>query len=112
MHRLKSADPPTSVAILFILITIAVIAVSRLLYPYDAGCYEANIWAPASLLLSGINPYNLDYARQPPYVASTYGPAYYALIGIGLKLFGLQLWFGRALSIAAAVAAALCLAGI
>jgi hypothetical protein len=111
-HLRERADPLTGVALLLTLLPLVAIAVSRLLYPYDAGCYEANIWAPARLLLSGANPYNLDYACQPPYIASTYGPAYYAIIGVGLKLFGLQLWFGRAVSIAAAVAAALCLARI
>src|SRR5262249_50698185 len=108
-HTTGQRDRLTSTVLLLTLLPLAIIALSRLLYPYDNGCYEANIWAPAGLIASGANPYNLDHALQPPYIASTYGPLYYALIGLGLKLFGPQLWFGRALSIAAAIAAVLCL---
>lgn len=74
------------------------IATSRLLYPYDAGHYEAQIWAPSQLIIAGHNPYSLALAKEPPYTVSTYGPLYYLIIGIGVSQFGLQLWFGRLLS--------------
>lgn len=86
---------------------LAALAVSRLVYPYDAGHYEGLILAPAALLVEGTNPYALDLATAPPYVVSGYGPVYYLVVGLGIHLFGPTLWFGR---LAAIGAAAACLA--
>lgn len=78
---------------------LGVLALSRLLAPYDIGIYEANCWAPAQILWSGENPYDLSHAVRPPFTVTTYGPLFYVLLGPGLMMFGLQLWFGRLLSL-------------
>jgi len=80
------------------------VAASRLVYPFDVGHYEACIWTPSLLSATGSNPY--AFALQPPFVMAPYGYGYYLLVGLGLRAFGLQLWFGRALTI---LAAAVCL---
>ncbi len=85
-----------------------VIGISRLVYPFDVGHYEAFIWTPASMIISGENPY--AYATRPPFIMAPYGPFYYLIIGLGIKLFGLQLWFGRLVSITAAMVCLACLA--
>ena len=82
---------------------IAVI-VSRLVYPFDNGHLEALSWVPASHILNGVNPYS--FALVPPYSMAPYGIFYYALLSIGIGLFGLQLWFGRLLTV---LALAVCL---
>lgn len=91
-----------------ILYTLALIctAVSRLIYPYDLGHYEAAIWMPAQLSIEGDNPYS--YAFQFPFVMSPYGYFYYLTIGVGLHLFGLQFWFGRGAALLAAAACTGC----
>lgn len=76
------------------------ISLSRLVYPYDVGYFEACVWEPALLAASGMNPY--DHSLQPPFVMAPYGYFYYLVIGLGLKIFGLQLWFGRLVSALAA----------
>lgn len=85
------------------------IAVSRLLYPYDVGQYEGGTWAPAQLLAEGVNPYRRELTTTPPYVMAPYGVLYYALVGAGLKLFGLQFWFARALSALSVAVCAWCI---
>lgn len=75
------------------------IVVSRLVYPFDAGNAEALSWIPARHLLAGENPYAFAFA--PPYSMTPYGIVYYALLAVGVKIFGLQLWWGRILSVAA-----------
>jgi len=80
------------------------LASSRLFYPFDTGNYEAFIWSPSQLAISGQNPYS--FALSPPFVMAPYGIVYYELIGLGTQLFGLQLWFGR---LASVLAAAICL---
>lgn len=77
---------------------------SRFFYPFDSGNYEGFIWSPSQLAISGHNPYS--FALRPPYAMAPYGIVYYELIGLGTRLFGLQLWFGR---LASVVAAAICL---
>ncbi|HLL77728.1 MAG TPA: glycosyltransferase family 39 protein [Pyrinomonadaceae bacterium] len=72
---------------------------SRLLYPFDTGNYEAFNWQPAQHLLAGKNPYS--FALTPPYSMTPYGIVFYALLAIGVELFGLQLSWGRILSVAA-----------
>ncbi|MBX3164161.1 MAG: glycosyltransferase family 39 protein [Bacteroidetes bacterium] len=94
------------IASLFILI----IGLSRTFYPYDVGHYEAGIWAPAELASQGINPYGLDITIHEPYTMSPYGILYYAIVGLGIKLFGLQFWFARALSLICVALATLCVA--
>lgn len=74
------------------------IAVSRVVYPFDTGVYaEALSWIPAQHLLAGKNPYSFAFVE--PHSMSPYGIIYYALIAVGVKLFGLQLWWGRVLSV-------------
>jgi hypothetical protein len=75
------------------------IIVSRIIYPFDIGHLEAFNWMPATHLLEGKNPY--AFAFTPPYSMTPYGIVYYALLAIGVKLFGLQLWWGRILSVLA-----------
>ena len=88
------------------LATIGGLALSRLLFPYDLGHYEAGIWEPARILVAGGNPYGYPLTTAPPYVMAPYGPLYYALVGVGLRLFGPQLWFGRLLATVAMLATA------
>ena len=83
-----------------------VVAASRVLYPYDLGGYEACVWTPARLIASGVNPYN--FATEAPFIMAPYGPLYYFLVGIGLRLFGDQFWFGRTLSLAATLVCIFC----
>lgn len=73
------------------------IAVSRIIYPFDTGNAEALSWIPAGRLFAGENPY--AFAAAPPFIMSAYGVVYYAIIGVGVKLFGLQIWSGRLLSV-------------
>ena len=80
---------------------------SRLVYPFDTGNYEAFIWSPARLAISGQNPYS--FALSPPFVMAPYGIVYYLLIGLGTQLFGLQLWFGRLASIVATGVCLVCI---
>ncbi len=61
------------------------------------------MWAPAQLMVEGNNPYRQSYVLTAPYTASAYGALYYASIGLGVWAFGLQLWFGRVLSLASQV---------
>ena len=86
------------------------IAVSRLAYPFDVGVWEGGVWEPARLIASGQNPYN--FATRPPFVMAPYGPVYYFIIGLGLKLFGYQFWFGRAVSVVAMIVCLVCVAHI
>jgi len=73
------------------------ITLSRIIYPFDNGYYEAFSWMPAEHLLEGKNPYS--FAFTPPYSMTPYGIVFYALLAIGVKLFGFQLWWGRILSV-------------
>ncbi len=82
----------------------ALLIVSRVIYPYAAGTWESFNWMPAEHLFEGKNPY--AFAFEPPFGMSPYGIVFYFLIGIGVKLFGYQLWFGRTLSV---IAFAVCL---
>jgi hypothetical protein len=78
---------------------LASIIISRLVYPFDIGHLEAFNWMPATHLLEGKNPY--AFAFTPPYSMTPYGIVYYALLAVGIKLFGLQLWWGRFLTVLA-----------
>src|SRR5215510_8468151 len=82
------------------------VSLSRLVYPYDAGYYEACVWEPSLLAANGLNPYN--YSLRPPFVMAPYGYLYYLMVGLGLKLFGLQLWFGRLATILSAAVIVIC----
>lgn len=112
MHNLmqRARGRPVEIACLVLVsLQFVGIALSRTLYPFDLGHYEAQMWAPANLLMAGRNPYNLAYALNPPYVVTPYGPFYYLLIGVGTSLFGLHLWFGRMVSNASILISVLCL---
>lgn len=97
---------PARLALGVALATIAGLAASHILFPYDLGHFEAGTWEPGRILLSGHNPYAYPLTTAPPYVMAPYGPLYYALVGVGLRLFGPQLWFGRLIAAAAMVAVA------
>src|SRR5262249_22907139 len=77
-------------AIIALVTSLIGVSLSRLVYPYDVGYYEAAVWEPSLLAANGLNPYN--YALRPPFVMAPYGYLYYLMIGLGLSLFGLQLW--------------------
>src|SRR5215475_4382882 len=93
-------------AIIALVTSLIGVSLSRLVYPYDVGRYEAAVWEPSLLAASGLNPYN--YALRPPFVMAPYGYLYYLTTGLGLSLFGLQLWFGRLMSILAAAIIVMC----
>src|SRR5262249_19142508 len=84
------------------------LSVSRLIYPFDIGHFEACVWTPSLLSAEGRNPY--QYALREPFVMAPYGYFYYLLVGIGLRLFGWQFWFGRAMTVLAAVVCVICVA--
>ncbi len=76
------------------------VGISRLVYPFDVGHFEACIWTPAIFAARGENPY--DIALREPFATAPYGYFYYLTVGAGLRMFGWQFWFGRALTILAA----------
>jgi dolichyl-phosphate-mannose-protein mannosyltransferase len=94
-------------AIIALVTSLIGVSLSRLVYPYDVGYYEAAVWEPSLLIANGLNPYN--YALRPPFVMAPYGGLYYLMIGLGLRLFGLQMWLGRLMSILAAAIIAICI---
>lgn len=94
----------------FVAACLAALDLSRLLYPLDSGQYEGGIWMPAQFLVAGHNPYARNLGEQPPYLMAPYGPAYYAVIGLGMRLGGEAFWFGRALSDVAGIVCAGCIA--
>jgi hypothetical protein len=77
----------------FFILALIVLGISRIAYPMDLGLFEAVVWAPAKLALSGHNPYN--YATIEPYVMAPYGYFYYMIAGWNF------VW-GRSISIIAA----------
>lgn len=87
----------TGVAVLGILFLSLII--SRLVFPFGAGTWEAFNWMPATHILEGKNPYS--YSFTPPYSMTPYGIFFYVLMAVGVKLFGFQIWFGRILSVLA-----------
>ncbi|MGC2234699.1 MAG: glycosyltransferase family 39 protein [Pyrinomonadaceae bacterium] len=74
-----------------------VVIISRIIYPFSNGTWEAMNWMPAAHLLEGKNPY--AFAFTPPYSMTPYGILHYALTAVGVWLFGFQMWFGRVLSV-------------
>src|SRR5262245_8936380 len=99
------------IGVLIILGTLLLsISVSRLIYPFDVGHFEACIWTPALLTAQEENPY--AYATREPFVMAPYGYFYYLTIGMGLRLFGWQFWFGRALTVLSAAACVICVASV
>jgi hypothetical protein len=73
------------------------ITISRILYPFDTGHYEAFNLIPARHLLEGKNPY--AFALIPPHSMAPYGIVFYGYLAVGLTLFGFQLWFGKILTV-------------
>jgi hypothetical protein len=73
------------------------VIILRVIYPFDTGNAESLSWVPAQHLLEGKNPYAFSFT--PPYSMTPYGVVYYALIAVGIKIFGLQIWWGRILSV-------------
>ncbi|MDQ3013332.1 MAG: hypothetical protein M3X11_21825, partial [Acidobacteriota bacterium] len=101
---MKNSNGIAAIAAAMLTLMLLAVATSRLIYPFDVGHYEACIRTPALLSAEGHNPY--ASATQPPFVMAPYGYLYYLLVGVGLRLSGLQFWFGRALTI---LSAAICL---
>ena len=89
--------PFIRIGIAILIVLILSLAISRLVYPFDVGVLEAFSWMPATHLLEGKNPY--AFAFTPTYGMSPYGVVYYALLAVGVEIFGYQIWFGRILSI-------------
>lgn len=85
------------------------VAVSRIVYPYDVA-NEALNWTPSQLIFNGHNPYG--FAMKPPFVMAPYGVVFYLVIGVGVKLFGFQFWFGRTVSLLSILICAYCAARI
>ena len=94
-------SPFIRIGIAILGVLILSLSISRLVYPYGVGAWEAFNWMPATHLLEGKNPY--AFAFTPPYGMSPYGIVYYALIAVGVQIFGYQIWFGRILSVLAFV---------
>jgi 4-amino-4-deoxy-L-arabinose transferase-like glycosyltransferase len=66
-------------------------------FPWQVDFDEGIILHSSWLLAEGRNPYP---ANDPQlFVSSVYPPLYYALNAIALKIWGLNLWSGRALSV-------------
>jgi len=86
---------------------LAGLILSRLIYPYDIGVREACVWHPALFSAHLKNPYSL--VTQPPFAVAPYGYFYYLIVGIGIRLFGYQFWFGRVLSVASALVCLVCI---
>jgi hypothetical protein len=108
MGRAENGGTRGVVLAIIALVTLLIgVSLSRLVYPYDVGYYEAAVWEPSALAANGLNPYN--YALRPPFVMAPYGYLYYLMIGLGLSLFGLQLWLGRLMSILAAAIIVMCI---
>lgn len=106
---LPSEEKLVKTGLIIACILLLIIAFSKIAYPYDTGVYEGVVWAPASLISHGINPYNLSFTVNPPYVMSPYGIFYYVLIAMGLKIVGFQFWVGRLLSLLCAILSTLCI---
>lgn len=85
------------------------IALSRIFYPYDIA-NEALNWTPSQLIFNGNNPYG--FSMKSPFVMAPYGVVFYFFIGVGIKLFGFQFWFGRTVSLFSVLICAYCAARI
>ncbi|HEX9004731.1 MAG TPA: hypothetical protein VGB07_32765 [Blastocatellia bacterium] len=79
------------------------ISVSRILYPFDVGHFEACVWRPALLQRAGRKSL---YLRDAGTVRDgAIRDLYYLTVGLGLRLFGWQFWFGRTLTVFSAAVA-------
>lgn len=108
--ELRPIDKIILICLTVLLVGFLGVTVSRLIYPFDLGSHEGSVWMPARIVAEGHNPYS--FALKPPFSMAPYGYVYYFLVGLGVKLFGLQLWFGRVLSIAACFLTAFAVARI
>src|SRR5262245_12178050 len=97
-------------AMIALALMLGALSVSRLTYPFDVGHFEACVWTPSIMSAEGQNPY--QFALREPFVMAPFGYFYYLLVGIGLRVFGWQLWFGRLLSIVSAIVCVGCIAKI
>lgn len=71
-------------------------------YPLDYG--EGPILQLARELAEGRSLY--PPIDRPPYLVASYEPAYQLLCALGVRLFGVQFWFGRLVSVLSVVATA------
>ncbi|MEP7271820.1 MAG: hypothetical protein ABI882_09985, partial [Acidobacteriota bacterium] len=96
-EKVKMVERWAALSAVLLALLLLGVGVSRLVYPFDVGHFEACIWVPSLMSAEGVNPYG--FATREPFAMAPYGYFYYLLIGAGLRAFGWQLWFGRALSI-------------
>src|SRR4051794_8551481 len=66
-------------------------------FPWQVDFDEGVIVHSSWLLAQGHNPYPANVPDH--FVSSIYPPVYYVLNAVALKLWGLNLWSGRALSV-------------
>lgn len=77
-------------------------------YPLDYG--EGPILQLARELAAGRALY--PPVAEPPYLIASYEPAYQLICALGVRLFGVQFWFGRLVSVLSVVAIAAVVARI
>lgn len=100
---------PTADRLLFVLSVTAVgffvvVAVAALIFGHDLENYEGPLVLPALLFGRGEVIYGREVALNPPYLFSPYGPVYYAITGLALRVTGPSYLPGRIVSIAATIA--------
>ncbi|MCA9425317.1 MAG: hypothetical protein KC994_09600 [Candidatus Omnitrophica bacterium] len=82
-------------------------AARTILYPYTVDYGEGFLLNQGNELAHLRSPYQpLD---EPPWLVANYPPVYPALLAIGIKAFGIQYYFGRALSLFGILVAGYCL---
>lgn len=91
-----------SSAALFLFVSVATVA-----YPHDLDLYEGNLFVPAERIALGQSIYGQGVVLAEPFIYATYGPVYYLVLGVFLRLTGLAFWPGRLISLLATAATAL-----
>src|ERR1035437_5126117 len=115
MHLNNSSDLEKKILLIGIITStffLIGISISRILYPFDYGGYEAGIWSPAFLSAHGVNPYKMNLTTNPPYTMAPYGIAYYGIVGLGLRIIGIQFWFARIISMICVLICSICISKI
>lgn len=88
-----------ALALLMVAIEIAAFLVQgwqAITFPYQLDYGEGPILQLARELAAGRSLY--PPVDQPPYLIASYEPAYQLLCALGVRLFGVQFWFGRLVS--------------
>ena len=86
----------------------AFVAVSLfgVVYPFTLEPYEGALLLPALKLSRGETIYGPEAFLKPPFLWTAYGPTYYFLTGMVMKVFGVAFWPGRLLSLFATLGTA------